>query len=83
MYEIFVLPPAQKDLDQLSAPVFGRIVGRVRLLSGNPRPPGSVKMTAEEGHRLRIGGYRVLYRVDDDAKRIHIYRIKHRKDAYR
>jgi len=40
-------------------------------------------MTAEEGHRIRIGDHRVLYRIDEDSKRVYIYRIKHRKDAYR
>jgi len=33
------------------------------------------------GYRLRIGGYRVLYTVKKDL--ITIYRIRHRKDAYR
>lgn len=83
MYEILVLPPAQKDLDKLDPSVFELIVKRAQLLSKDPRPQGSLKMTAEEAYRIRIGDHRVLYRVDDDAKRIYIYRIKHRKDAYR
>ncbi len=83
MYDIYVLPQAQKDLDKLDPSVFDRIVKRLRLLSKDPRPQGSLKMTAEEGHRIRIGDHRVLYRVDDDSKRVYVYRIKHRKDAYR
>ena len=83
MYDIFVLPQAQKDLDKLEPSAFKRIVKKMRLLSENPRPPGSLKITAEEGHRIRVGDHRVLYRVDDDSRRIYIYRIKHRKDAYR
>ncbi len=83
MYDILVLPPAQKDLDKLDPSVFERIVKRVRLLAKDPPPQGSLKMTAEEGYRIRIGDRRVLYRVEDDSRRIYIYRIKHRKDAYR
>ena len=83
MYDVFVLPQAQKDLDKLDPSVFERIVKRVRLLAKDPRPQGSLKMTSEEGYRIRIGDHRVLYRVDDDPRRIYIYRIKHRKDAYR
>jgi len=83
VYDIFVLPQAQKDLDKLEPSAFKRIVKKMRLLSENPRPPGSLKITAEEGHRIRVGDHRVLYRVDDDSRRIYIYRIKHRKDAYR
>lgn len=80
--ELFLLPPAQKDLDGLETPVFERIVKKLRILAKDARPPGSIKLTGEDGYRLRIGDYRVLYRVDDAAKRIYIYRIKHRKDAY-
>lgn len=82
MYELFVLPPAQKDLDGLEAPVFERILKKIRALSKEARPPGCLKLTSEEGYRVRSGDYRILYRVDDAAKRIYIYRVKHRKDVY-
>lgn len=81
MYELFVLPPAQKDLDKLEAPAFERIIKRIRELSKNARPPGCLKLTGEEGYRLRVGDHRVLYRIDDPSKRIYIYRVKHRKDV--
>ncbi len=80
MYEIFVLPAVQKDFDKLEAPVFARILKRIRALSEDARPPGCLKLTTECGYRIRIGDYRILYRIDDSSKRIYIYRIKHRKD---
>ena len=82
MFEIFLLPPAQKEFDKLEAPVLARILKRIRALSEDARPPGSLKLTDEQGYRDRSGDYRILYRIDDAAKRIYIYRIKHRKDAY-
>ena len=82
MVEIFLLPPAQKDLDGLETPVFERIVKKLRILAKDARPSGSIKLTDEDGYRLRIGDYRILYRVDDAAKRVYIYRIRHRKDVY-
>ena len=82
MYDLYILPPAQKDLDRLEARAFARIVGKIRALAGNPRPPGCLKLTGEEGYRLRIGDHRVLYRIDDPAKRIYIYRVRHRKNVY-
>jgi len=33
--------------------------------------------------RLRVGDYRILYRVDDDVVRVLVIRIRHRSDAYR
>lgn len=82
MVEVFLLPPAQKDLDGLEVRIFRQIIKKIRALTDEPRPHGCLKLTAEEGYRIRAGDYRVLYRIDDGAKRIFIYRIKHRKDAY-
>lgn len=82
VYDLFVLPPAQKDLDRLEGLVFERILKKIRALSKDARPPGSLKLTGEEGYRIRAGEYRILYRVDDSSRRIYIYRVKHRKDVY-
>lgn len=82
MYELLLLPPAQKDLDKLEAPVLARILKKIRALSEDARPPGCLKLTDEEGYRIRIGDYRILYRIDDELKRVYLYRVKHRKDAY-
>jgi len=81
VYEIFVLPPAQKDLDRLETPIFERLLKKIRARCKDPRPPGCLKLTREGGYRLRIGDYWLLYRIDDASKRIYIYRIKHRKDV--
>jgi len=82
VYEILLLAPAQKDLDKLEAKIFGRILGRIRALRDNARPAGCLKMTDENGYRLRVGDYRILYRIDDAGRQIFVYRVKHRKDAY-
>jgi mRNA interferase RelE/StbE len=82
VYDIFLLPPAQKDLDDLEPSAFRRILKKVRALSKEPRPPGCLKLTGEDGYRLRIGDHRVLYRIDDVSKRVFVYRVKPRKDAY-
>jgi mRNA interferase RelE/StbE len=82
VYELFLLPAAQRDLDKLGYPVFSRIIKKIRALSEEARPRGCLKLTDEEGYRIRAGDYRMLYRIDDALRRIYIYRIKHRKDAY-
>ena len=79
MYELFLLPPAQKDLDGLAAAVYKRILKKLRSLSKAARPPGCLKLTGDDGYRIRVGDYRVLYRIDDKAKRIYIYRVKNRQ----
>jgi len=83
VYKIYLLPQAQKDLDNLRGKLFQQLENRIAALSENPRPPGSIKLTAEEGYRLRSGNYRIVYRIEDKEKIVYIYRIKHRKEAYR
>ena len=41
------------------------------------------KLAADEGYRIRAGDFRILYRIDDRAKEVIIYRVKHRREAYR
>jgi mRNA interferase RelE/StbE len=82
VYELFILPPAQKDINRIEASVFERILKKLRALSKDARPPGCLKLTGEEGYRIRAGDYRILYRINDGPKRVFIYRIKHRKDVY-
>ena len=82
MYNIFLLPQAQKDLDNLKGKTFQQIRDKIILLRENPRPPGCLKLTAEEGYRLRSGNYRIIYRISDKERKVFIYRIKHKKDAY-
>ena len=83
MYKIQIIPSAIKDLDRLDKKFFTQIKAKILALSSDPRPPYCLKLTAEEGYRLRNGNYRVLYRIDDKSKIVYIYRVKHRKESYR
>ena len=83
MYRIRVIPRAQKDLDRLRGKGFEAIKETILQLGKNPRPHGALKLSGEEGYRIRVGNMRLLYRIDDKRKEVIIYRIKHRKEAYR
>lgn len=83
MYKILILSQAKKDLDSFRGKIFNQIKNRILSLSKNPRPSGCLKLTAEEGYRLRSGNYRIIYRISDEKNVIYIYRIKHRKESYK
>ena len=83
MYQIKILPTAQKDLDNFPAKVFHAMESKIVILADNPRPQGAIKLTADEGYRIRIGDYRILYRIEDKSREVFIYRVKHRKNVYR
>jgi len=82
-YVIKIISKAQKDLEQIKGKDFSFIKDKILLLSGKPRPFGCIKLTREEGYRIRAGNFRILYRIDDVEKMIIVYRIKHRKEVYR
>jgi len=82
-YRLKIISKAEKDLDAIADRDFEAIKKKVSSLSANPRPFGCQKLTNEEGYRIRSGNFRILYRIDDPAKEVIIYRIKHRKEAYR
>ena len=82
MYKILLLLPAQKDLDEFKGKAFDILVRKITYLQENPRPRGCLKLTTEQGYRVRSGNYRIIYRIDDKKKEVLIYRIKHRKEAY-
>ncbi len=82
-YEVIIKPSARKDIDKLPDKELKRIVTRLEQLRINPRPIGVQKLSDEEGYRLRSGNYRILFIINDKIKNIFIFRIKHRKDAYK
>jgi mRNA interferase RelE/StbE len=48
-----------------------------------PRPTDAKKLNGDAGYSLRVGIYRVLYDIDDSLRLVTVYRIKHRREAYR
>ncbi|MGA2260659.1 MAG: type II toxin-antitoxin system RelE/ParE family toxin [Acidobacteriota bacterium] len=82
-YKVVVKPSAQRDLDSLDEREVERIALRVAHLTDEPRPFGVQKLTSTGGYRIRVGNYRVLYEVSDSRRQVSIYRVKHRRDAYR
>ncbi len=76
--------PAEKDIRDLPADVRDRITSAILALRDDPLPHGVRKLQGMERHfRLRIGDYRILYEFESAAQTIIIYRVKHRREAYR
>jgi mRNA interferase RelE/StbE len=82
-YKIVVKPSAQRDLDSLAEREVERLALRLAHLANEPRPFGVQKLTGTGGYRIRVGNYRILYEVNDPSRQVSIYRVKHRREAYR
>lgn len=82
-YSVFILRRAQKELSKLPIEVYERVKEVIISLDENPRPSGCKKLTAREGWRIQAGDYRVVYEIDDKAKKVVILHVGHRRDVYR
>ena len=83
MYTLLYDRRIEKDLRPLPKPQRHLILERIEALAREPRRPQVEKLTGIEGYRLRVGDYRVLFTIDDHAKTVTIYRIRHRRESYR
>ena len=51
-------------------------------LSSEPRPHGSAKLKGSPYYRVRVGDYRIIYRVSDKELTVMIMAVGHRKNVY-
>lgn len=74
-------PRALKDLRNLPEPDRRRIVAKIEALQGGL--VGNVKRLTKftPEYRLRVGDYRVLFEIEGQS--VVVYRVLHRKEAYR
>ncbi|OGO24237.1 MAG: plasmid stabilization protein [Chloroflexi bacterium RBG_16_51_9] len=82
-YRLEVSHAAHRQILRLPSQTQERVNRASARLADNPRPPGGKKLTAREGYRVRVGDYRILYKIDDGAKVVIIYRVMGRGDVYR
>jgi mRNA interferase RelE/StbE len=82
-YTVRLKPRAQRDLDRLPMDVARRIWRRLLALEDDPRPPGVTKLEASDAYRIRIGGYRIVYLINDLGRFVEVVRVAHRREVYR
>jgi mRNA interferase RelE/StbE len=82
-YIVKVADRAKKSLCQLERSAQERIAAALLELKDIPRPLGCKKLKASDDYRIRVGDYRIIYRIYDDVLVVVVIRIAHRKDAYR
>jgi len=80
-YNIEFKPLAVKDFEALPSGIQARVLAKIEGMTDNLS--GDVKHITDSTpeYRLRVGEYRVLFEIERGA--IVIYRIRHRREAYR
>jgi len=83
-YEVQILPKAARQIKALSVEVRQDITLTIQSLANEPRPIGVKKLSGEKDiYRVRVGNYRVLYRIVDKILVVVIVSVGHRREVYR
>lgn len=84
-YSIRISPAANREIRKLDRPIQKRILKKLDNLEQEPRPNGVEKLSGgnEVRYRVRVGDYRIIYRVDDDVLTVLVLKVGDRKEVYR
>ena len=83
-YRVEYSAAASKYLRDLrDAKLLRRFEQTIGGLQDNPRPVGGTKLTGLPYWRIRVGDYRVVYRIQDDVLLVLVIEIGHRREIYR
>ena len=83
-YQIKIKRSATKEIAGLAKRDQRRVVAAIEALASDPRPAGVRKLTdSDDSYRLRVGDYRVVYKIADNVLVVFVIRVGHRKEVYR
>ena len=83
-FELIWKELAERDLRKLDPQHIARVIEAVEPLAANPFPPGCRKLRgSDQDYRIRVGDYRVIYQVSSAARKVTVFRVRHRSVAYR
>jgi mRNA interferase RelE/StbE len=84
----YTLVWAQHAVDELrrlrgADPMGGKeLMVEIRKLPDRPRPDDASPLGGSGYYRLRVGSWRILYRVDDAASAVHVTKVGRVPDAH-
>lgn len=82
-YAVVIARSAERDLGRVTPDTRQRLQRKILLLSDNPRPRGVKKLEPYDLYRVRVGDYRVVYRIDEKPKSVTLLAVGHRREIYR
>lgn len=84
MFEIKFDTQAANFLKKCEKSLFERIKSKLNLLVNNPVPHDSKRVLGyeEPTFRIRVGKYRILYRINHKENRLVVVKVDHREKIY-
>jgi len=82
-YRVRLAANAERQLRQFAGPLQRRVVAALRAIQDDPTVGRKLRSEFEGSRRYRVGGYRIVYQVNEPERVILIENIRHRGRAYR
>jgi mRNA interferase RelE/StbE len=83
-YRIELAASAERELRAFDGDIRRRVARAIDDLATDPRPAGARALRGgADLYRIRVGAWRVVYRIEDDRLVVFVVRIGHRRDVYR
>jgi mRNA interferase RelE/StbE len=83
-YSVLISSAASKAIAKLPKNVRVRVDRAILALGDNPRPHGCTKLAGtDNGWRVRVNDWRILYTIEDDRLVVLVVEVGHRREVYR
>ncbi len=84
-YDVILTGPARKAYGRLNLKLRAGLDRSIIFLEDSPkRGPNIQKLKGlKDCYRYQVGGWRLIYRVDEEAKQVRILEIRPRGDIYK
>ena len=81
-YSIEIKKSAAKEIRKLPNEALKRVLSKIESLQSNPRPAGCKKLSGDEKYRIRVGVYRILYKIEEKKLIVYVVKVGHRREVY-
>lgn len=83
-YKVEVKPASEKELLRLAKRDYNLLLQHVKSLVDDPWPRGVIKLKAKAFWRVRVGRFRIIFRIDDEQELVEVVKITRRsEDTYK
>ena len=80
-YKVIIKPSAEKDLLNLPRRDYDKVRIRIGALVENPRPYGVIHLKTKDNYRIRVGNYRVIYKINDEIRLVEVLKVPRRNEG--
>lgn len=84
MYKVSIKNSALKEIQRIPKDFRLKIIEVIDSLAANPRPSGVKKLeNFQDSYRVRVGQYRIVYKIEDRRLIVEVVKVGNRKEVYR